>query len=96
MEGVLYVALYFYSSIMLDMDFCLVQRRMEIEKSWSGKGLSRLRELSSTGETVHRLKVDESAGLVITTHREGGLRVTDLWRDEVLWSLSKASSIFVC
>jgi hypothetical protein len=37
---------------------------------------------------VHRIKVDEKAGYILTTKSDGGLIVTDLEEDVVLWSLS--------
>jgi hypothetical protein len=38
---------------------------------------------------VHRLKVDEKAGILIATHIYGGLTVTHLFSGVLLWSLSK-------
>ena len=42
---------------------------------------------------VHRIKVDEKAGYILTTHSDGGLTVTDLGEDVVLWSLPPARLI---
>ena len=41
---------------------------------------------------VHRIKVDEDVGIVITTHADGGLVVRDLELNEVLWGLPRVSS----
>ncbi|CCM03953.1 uncharacterized protein FIBRA_06106 [Fibroporia radiculosa] len=37
---------------------------------------------------VHRIKVDEILGLLITTHTKGGIRVTDVKTGKLLWRLS--------
>ncbi|KAH7926868.1 hypothetical protein BV22DRAFT_1111448 [Leucogyrophana mollusca] len=65
--------------------FC--RRRLEIERGWRGRGPSSFKELSATGRSVHRIKVDEEEGIVITTYQNGGLFVTDLIDNRVLWSL---------
>ena len=36
---------------------------------------------------MHRIKVDEDIGIVITTHKTGGLNVRDIETDELLWAL---------
>ena len=36
---------------------------------------------------MHRIKVDEKAGIILTTSQVGGLLVRDLESDEVLWEL---------
>ena len=36
---------------------------------------------------VHRTKVDELAGYIMTTASQGGLLVTDLNKDRILWAL---------
>jgi hypothetical protein len=66
------------------------RKRLQIEKAWLG-GPSTLKEYHATGTSVHRFKVDEKAGYLITTCRDGGLNVTDLADGQVLWSLSQAS-----
>ncbi|KAG6830268.1 hypothetical protein H0H92_001534 [Tricholoma furcatifolium] len=38
-------------------------------------------------ESVHRIKVDEKAGYILTTTSDGGLFVTDLQSNQELWSL---------
>jgi hypothetical protein len=61
----------------------------QIESGWLGKAPSKVREYLSADKYVHRVKVDEQRGFFITTHRTGGLLVTDLERDVTIWSLSK-------
>jgi len=64
-----------------------VRRRFRLETNWQGLTQPTVKEFRSSGNTVHRIKVDEEAGYIITTSKEGGLWVTDLYRNEVLWSL---------
>lgn len=45
--------------------------------------------LSEDHADVHRIKVDEDVGIVITTHKDGGINVRDLYTDEVLWALPR-------
>ncbi|KAJ3534905.1 hypothetical protein NMY22_g6722 [Coprinellus aureogranulatus] len=40
-------------------------------------------------QQVHRIKVDEKNGFVLTTHTDGGLVVTDIQTKEILWCLPK-------
>ena len=42
-------------------------------------------------KNVHRIKVDERNGFVLTTHRDGGLIVSDIRTKEILWCLPKVS-----
>ncbi|KAH9047901.1 hypothetical protein EDB84DRAFT_1434624 [Lactarius hengduanensis] len=42
-------------------------------KNWEGKGRALARVLSPPGSNVHRIKVDEKAGICITTHTSGGI-----------------------
>ncbi|KAJ3920345.1 hypothetical protein F5877DRAFT_77246 [Lentinula edodes] len=67
--------------------FC--QRRVHISKSWTGKASSHYVSYAGSGSKVHRIKVDEQAGFIITSFRDGGLLVNDLADDQVLWSLPK-------
>jgi F-box-like len=69
--------------------FC--RRRRLIDRSWCGNGPSLINKFTATGGTVHRIKIDESAGYIITTSKRGGLYVTDLLQNELLWSLPEAS-----
>jgi hypothetical protein len=68
--------------------FC--HRRQLIDMSWNGRGPSAIKKYTDTGDGVHRIKVDEDAGYIITTSQLGGLCVTDLTRNERLWSLPQA------
>ncbi|KIJ66601.1 hypothetical protein HYDPIDRAFT_166773 [Hydnomerulius pinastri MD-312] len=63
------------------------QRQLQIERGWRGKAPSTVKELTSTGTAVHRIKVDDEHGHVITTCQTGGLFVTDLKDNRVLWAL---------
>ncbi|TFY75651.1 hypothetical protein EWM64_g8361 [Hericium alpestre] len=45
--------------------------------------------MHSAGDNVHRIKVDEKEEICITTHSNGGLIVSQLLPDRVLWSLPK-------
>ncbi|KAJ4490203.1 hypothetical protein J3R30DRAFT_3276999 [Lentinula aciculospora] len=67
--------------------FCA--QRVHISKSWAGKASSHYVSYASSGSTVHRIKVDEQAGIIMTSSRDGGLLVSDLTDDRVLWSLQK-------
>ncbi|KAF9455949.1 hypothetical protein BDZ94DRAFT_1230369 [Collybia nuda] len=67
-------------------DLC---ERRYIERSWSGKAASNLIPYNAAGTSVHRIKVDEMAGYILTTSCEGGLTVVDTETDQILWSLSK-------
>ncbi|ESK84435.1 hypothetical protein Moror_6236 [Moniliophthora roreri MCA 2997] len=70
--------------------FC--QRRMQVEKSWKGLTPSRLARYPATGKSVHRIKVDEVHGFIITSYTSrvfgtAGLLVSDMNKDQVLWGL---------
>ena len=60
-----------------------------MEANWLGRGTSWCIELAGDHADVHRIKVDEERGLVITTHRDGGLNVRDMDTDEILWGLPR-------
>ena len=77
-------------------------RRRTIERSWAGRAPSEilssprtmkmpLQQNRTPFHRVHRIKVDEKVGLVMTTSSVGGLVVRDLESDEVLWELPKVS-----
>lgn len=70
----------------------VVQRRFEMEYRWQGHWNPGIREIIGAGSAVHRIKVDQEAGYIITTSSQGGLIVTDLVTCDVLWSLSQVSS----
>ncbi|KAL1746317.1 hypothetical protein HDZ31DRAFT_62340 [Schizophyllum fasciatum] len=65
------------------------RRRVGITRSWQGRMPARPAIYTATGTHVHRIKVDELAGYIITTSADGGLRVTDMEEDRVLWALPK-------
>jgi hypothetical protein len=67
--------------------FLAGKRRFQIEKSWIGRGSSSIQVHQQTGTSVHRFKVDEDAGFIIATSDGGGLVVTDITKDKVVWSL---------
>ncbi|KAI0305278.1 hypothetical protein B0F90DRAFT_1181970 [Multifurca ochricompacta] len=66
-------------------DFC--RRSFHLRKNWEGKGRAVARLLSPPGSDVHRIKVDERAGICITTHMFGGLSVNHLFSSILLWRL---------
>ncbi len=57
--------------------------------NWEGNGRVVARLLRVPGSDVHRLNVDEKAGILITTHMLGGLSVTHLFSGVLLWSLPR-------
>ncbi|GLB36880.1 hypothetical protein LshimejAT787_0311670 [Lyophyllum shimeji] len=65
----------------------LCRKRYLIEKSWSGNAPSRVTPHHGSGKFVHRIKVDEKAGYILTTSSVGGLKVIDMQDDRELWSL---------
>ncbi|KAJ7292712.1 hypothetical protein C8J57DRAFT_1266839 [Mycena rebaudengoi] len=67
--------------------FCSAQ--IHIKKAWRGAASSSVTAHRYAGDDVHRLKVDEERGFIITTSSQGGLNVVDLHRDEILWMLPK-------
>ncbi|KAH9026256.1 hypothetical protein EDB83DRAFT_1927333 [Lactarius deliciosus] len=69
-------------------DFCY--KSFQLRKNWEGKGRAVMRVLSPPGFNVHRIKVDEKAGICITTHIGGGLSVIHLFSSTVLWCLPLA------
>jgi hypothetical protein len=67
----------------------LGRRLCDIDHAWSARVPSTITTHHATGDSVHRIKVDEKAGYILTTNFDGGLTVTDLNEDVVLWSLPK-------
>ncbi|KAK0213128.1 hypothetical protein DFS33DRAFT_1286692 [Desarmillaria ectypa] len=68
--------------------FC--RHQIAIKRAWKGKSPSSARRLAYASlhrQDVHRIKVDEWAGIIITTYRNGGLAVADIATNRVLWSL---------
>ena len=79
---------------------CLTSRdpgqcRLPVEATWARFGYHPLRLLVEASGDVHRIKVDEERGLIITTHTSGGLTVTDMETEQVLWSLAPVSSLYL-
>ncbi|KAL4068868.1 hypothetical protein V8B97DRAFT_2024543 [Scleroderma yunnanense] len=65
--------------------FC--RRELQIQKAWRGRAPSHVNEISACGSSVHRIKVDEENNLLITTSQTGGIVVTDINDNHVLWGL---------
>ncbi|KAK7462481.1 hypothetical protein VKT23_008081 [Stygiomarasmius scandens] len=61
----------------------LCQRRLQIERSWSGKGYSSLVAYTATGTSVHRFKVDEKVGIIVLTTADSGIKVA--FRQAIWW-----------
>lgn len=78
-------------NILVNQRASLVQRKLRMENNWQGREQPNLVTMSSSGHTVHRIKVDESRGLIITTHQYGGLVVNDLDKNQILWTLPPVS-----
>ena len=64
-----------------------------MERRWEGHGWARCANVAS-GEDVWRFKIDVDQRTVITTHVHGGLTVSAIDEDTVLWSLPEVSSGF--
>ncbi|CAL1711315.1 unnamed protein product [Somion occarium] len=58
-----------------------------LQRNWAGRGTATIKTFNSPTRNVHRLKVDERNGILLTTHSQGGLRVSDLETDNILWGL---------
>ncbi|KAF8586243.1 hypothetical protein K439DRAFT_1341202 [Ramaria rubella] len=57
------------------------------ERRWEGNGLARSAVTYAAGESVWHFKIDEEQRTVITTHLDGGLRVSGIEDDRILWFL---------
>ncbi|KAH9059604.1 hypothetical protein EDB87DRAFT_769868 [Lactarius vividus] len=66
-------------------DFCY--RSFQLHKNWEGKGHVVARVVPPPGLNVHRIKIDEKAGICIMTCVWGGLNVLHLFSGIVLWCL---------
>ncbi|KAF8518609.1 hypothetical protein JB92DRAFT_2712245 [Gautieria morchelliformis] len=66
-------------------DLCIKFYRME--RRWEGHGRARFSVVAAPGEAVWRFKVDGEQRTVITTHFNGGLQVSAINQDTILWSL---------
>ncbi|KAH9013274.1 hypothetical protein EDB85DRAFT_2098398 [Lactarius pseudohatsudake] len=69
-------------------DFC--HRSIQLRKNWEGKGRAVAYVLSPPGFNVHRIKVDEKAGICIMTCIWGGLSVVHLFSGILLWYLPQS------
>jgi hypothetical protein len=69
-------------------------RSFQFRKNWEGKGRAVARVLSPPGPVVHRIKIDEKAGICITTYLLGGLSVIHLFSSTVLWCLPQVREFF--
>lgn len=68
------------------------RRSTLLEHNWEGRGdVPTERLYTSTGNDVHRFKLEEEHRFVITTHRNGGLRVTSMEDDTLLFELPVVS-----
>jgi hypothetical protein len=73
------------------------RKRIQIQCNWKGKDQSTLAEHKSTSQwsyIVHWIKVDEVAGYIMMTFDKGGLLVTGLNENFILWSLPQVSNQF--
>lgn len=60
-----------------------------VSAAWKGRAPSAVRvSQPSLQDDVHRIKVDEGAGIVITSFNMGGISVCDLESGSLLWALS--------
>jgi len=64
------------------------RRCFQLRTNWEGNGRVVPRLVTPPGSDIHRIKVDEKAGICITTRILGGLAVTHLFSGVLLWSLS--------
>ncbi|KAI0827874.1 hypothetical protein BC628DRAFT_1317525 [Trametes gibbosa] len=63
------------------------RKYFQLQRNWAGRGHATVKTYGAYPYDVHRIKVDEKLGLVITTHELGGLTVFDMATAEVLWRL---------
>ncbi|KAI8974002.1 hypothetical protein BD414DRAFT_498829 [Trametes punicea] len=64
------------------------RKYLQLQKNWVGEGTPTAKFYGGHPYDVHRIKVDETHGLIITTHEFGGLTVFDMETAQVLWRLS--------
>ncbi|EMD33102.1 hypothetical protein CERSUDRAFT_118157 [Gelatoporia subvermispora B] len=65
------------------------RRCLQLHRNWLGHGYASIGAYTTT-DFVHRIKVDEEVGILVTTNSFGGLTVSDANTDEVLWSLAES------
>ncbi|KAH9000897.1 hypothetical protein EDB86DRAFT_3133123 [Lactarius hatsudake] len=73
-----------------DHSHCEGHRSFQLHKNWEGKGRAVARVLSPPGSNVHRIKVDEKAGICISTNMFGGISVIHLFSSTILWCLPQS------
>jgi hypothetical protein len=98
MEGFLCIPELLFANGSHDVD--VGRTRQFVEHSWAGHAPSSVLPSPRSPDPpianvhqnnhkyrVHRIKVDEKAGIILTTSHVGGLLVRDLESNEVLWEL---------
>lgn len=70
------------------------QSRFTLERNWAFPGHRPLKLIAGDHPDVHRIKVNESVGIVMTSHADGGLVVRDMETNEVLWGLPRVRRLF--
>lgn len=74
--------------------FLIGKRLYEIETNWLGVGRgAKYIKHRAAGNNVGRFKIDEENGLIIAIQNGGGLTVSDLFSERLLWALDKVHSI---
>ena len=68
-------------------------RSSQTRQNWAGDEHIVARLVTPPGSDVYHIKVDEDAGICITTHILGGLAVTHLFSGVLLWSLPPVSEL---
>ena len=72
----------------------LGRRFCQLRKNWAGDGRVVARLVTPPGGDVHSIKVDEKAGICITTRMFGGIVVAHLFSGVVLWTLPSVREAF--
>jgi len=70
-----------------DVEMALLRLGKKVLRETTGPFLELAESFIPSGANVHRIKVDERSGFVITTTRNGGLVVRDIETGEMLWCL---------
>jgi hypothetical protein len=68
------------------------RRRLLLDASWDGRGIALEGVCVTPGGDVNSMHVDEEDRIIITTHAAGGLKITDVRTDQLLWSLPEVST----
>ena len=80
---------------LFDRSHCEGRRSFQLHKNWEGKGRTVARMLTPPGSNDHHIKVDEKAGICVTTRLWGGLTVTHLFSGTILWCLPDVRESFL-